>query len=94
MTEIKAILGRLAVDGESDPQHGWEIRTSSVFTRVMASTADTYPAPAEAVDAALALRQALLDAGLEEIPTCRVGATTDHAGEEGWRGTIDLVFRP
>jgi hypothetical protein len=94
MTEITQILTRLAVSNEDDVQHGWEIQTYSDFTRVRAGTLETFPEADQAMQAALALRQALIDAGLTEMHSCSVGATTEHPGESGWRGTIDLGFRP
>jgi hypothetical protein len=94
MSEIQAILARLAVDSEADAQHGWQIQTYSDLTRVKAGTAEIFPEPAEAVAAALSLRQALLESGLEERHRCTVGASTDLPGTDGWRGIIDLGFGP
>jgi hypothetical protein len=89
MTEIESILTQLAVDLEGDSRHGWEVQTNSAVTRVTAGTAETYEAPEAAVEAALALRRALLDASLGERYRCAIGAEAAAPGE-GWRGTDDL----
>jgi len=92
MTEIETILTRLSVSVDEDPKHCWEIVTNSAITRVTAGTAETFANPEDAFRAALELRRALLGTGARERYTCVVGATTENAGEEGWRGTVDLGF--
>jgi hypothetical protein len=97
-SEIEHVLREHAVNGTTDLDHAWEIRSNDHGVRfVGAATSETYPTPAEACVAGVALADRLTSPlGFVLQGYCVIGAAQvcgPSANQPGWRGHVKIALR-